>query len=534
MDLARLSCLRTASALAGAAIISALFVVIGVSSRAIAATTVSGSPGYWLVASDGGVYGFDAPLYGSMRGSHLNKPVVGMASTTDGLGYWLVASDGGVFRYGDAGFFGSTGSIRLNQPIVGMAADPATGGYWLVAADGGVFPFNAPFFGSTGNIHLNKPVVGMAATPDGKGYWLVASDGGVFPFGDARFYGSTGSMHLNKPIVGMAGDPVGGGAGAGYWLVAADGGIFRFGAAPFDGSMGGQKLNQPVVGMSAMADGGGYWLAASDGGIFTFGDAPFLGSTGSHPGPAPVVGIASTDNGYPFPPGSTGYDVSKYQCAPYGTLPPQAAISIVEIAGAINGAQNGCYTQEAAWAGSGISSYIFMNPLPNPPPPESQPTACVGNGNCEAWNFGYYWAAHWVSVSHSLGVYPNLWWLDVEYNGGWSTAASAQTQNGQVIAGAVAGLRASGVVAGIYATNLQWSQITGNTVSFPGISLWVPGASYISGQPHSAENFCNGSAGSSYAPFARGKIVLVQWGYSWPNGEYSGPPSSYDRDYACT
>ena len=37
-------------------------------------------------------------------------------------GYWLVASDGGIFSYGDAGFFGSAGSLALNRPIVGMAA----------------------------------------------------------------------------------------------------------------------------------------------------------------------------------------------------------------------------------------------------------------------------------------------------------------------------------------------------------------------------------------------------------------------------
>ena len=55
-----------------------------------------------------------------------------MAATPDGKGYWLVASDGGVFTFGDAGFFGSTGNIALNQPIVGMAATPAAKGYWLV------------------------------------------------------------------------------------------------------------------------------------------------------------------------------------------------------------------------------------------------------------------------------------------------------------------------------------------------------------------------------------------------------------------
>jgi len=44
-----------------------------------------------------------------------------MAATPDGRGYWLVASDGGIFSYGDAPFLGSTGAERLAQPIVGMA-----------------------------------------------------------------------------------------------------------------------------------------------------------------------------------------------------------------------------------------------------------------------------------------------------------------------------------------------------------------------------------------------------------------------------
>ena len=41
--------------------------------------------------------------------------------TFDGAGYWLVASDGGIFNYGDAGFSGSSGSLRLNAPVVGGA-----------------------------------------------------------------------------------------------------------------------------------------------------------------------------------------------------------------------------------------------------------------------------------------------------------------------------------------------------------------------------------------------------------------------------
>ena len=37
-------------------------------------------------------------------------------------GYWLVASDGGIYAFGDAHFDGSTGGIALAHPIVGIAA----------------------------------------------------------------------------------------------------------------------------------------------------------------------------------------------------------------------------------------------------------------------------------------------------------------------------------------------------------------------------------------------------------------------------
>jgi hypothetical protein len=210
-------------------------------------------------------------------------------------GYWLFAADGGVFTYGTAAFYGSAGNLHLNRPIVGGASTPDGRGYWLVASDGGVFTYgDAHFYGSTGGMRLNQPIVGMAATPDGKGYWLVASDGGVFTFGDAAFHGSTGSLHLNRPIVGAAATP----DGRGYWLVAADGGIFTFGDAPFLGSAGNLRLDRPVVGMASTGDGRGYWLAAADGGIFTYGDADYEGQSIDQP--APVVGITTTASGAGF------------------------------------------------------------------------------------------------------------------------------------------------------------------------------------------------------------------------------------------
>ena len=126
---------------------------------------VAPPPGYWLTASDGGLFAYGAPFEGSHGGSPLNKPIVGMASTPDGKGYWLVASDGGIFGYGDAVFSGGHGGSPLNQPIVGMASTPDGGGYWLVASDGGIFSYgDAVFQGSHGGSPLNKPIVGMATT----------------------------------------------------------------------------------------------------------------------------------------------------------------------------------------------------------------------------------------------------------------------------------------------------------------------------------------------------------------------------------
>jgi hypothetical protein len=173
---------------------------------------VSGS-GYWLGASDGGIFAFgDAAFYGSMGGQPLNAPIVGLAATPDAKGYWEVASDGGIFAFGDATFDGSMGGQHLNAPIVGIAATPgagsngaAAGGYLEVASDGGIFAFgNATFDGSMGGQSLNKPIVGLSATPDGHGYWEVASDGGIFAFGDAPFYGSTGGVALVRPVIGLA------------------------------------------------------------------------------------------------------------------------------------------------------------------------------------------------------------------------------------------------------------------------------------------------------------------------------------------
>ncbi len=88
-----------------------------------------------------------------------------MASTPTGNGYWLVATDGGIFSFGDAHFYGSTGAMHLNAPVVGMARDGSGTGYWLAGADGGVFTFgNANFTGQRGGPRARQSHVSSSSS----------------------------------------------------------------------------------------------------------------------------------------------------------------------------------------------------------------------------------------------------------------------------------------------------------------------------------------------------------------------------------
>ena len=256
----------------------------------------------------------------------------GLSLSGPASGYWLVASDGGIFTFGDAGFYGSTGRPPAEQADRRHGGHPRRQG--LLA--GGLrrrhlhLRRRRASTARPGRIHLNKPIVGMAATPDGKGYWLVASDGGIFTFGDAGFYGSTGGITSTSRSSAWPPPPTA--RATGWWpptaasspsatpastaRPAASTSTSRSWAWPppptaratgwwpptaasspsatprFFGSTGGIHLNQPIVGMAATPDGKGYWLVASDGGIFTFGDAGFFGSTGGQPLNKPIVGMA--------------------------------------------------------------------------------------------------------------------------------------------------------------------------------------------------------------------------------------------------
>jgi hypothetical protein len=223
-----------------------------------APTIVSASPAtpygpVYGVSSNGTVYlgGKEAQALYFFQVS-LNEPIVSMAVDPQSLWgswLWVLGSDGGVFSMNGGGdptpaapYLGSMGGTALNAPMVGMASTPDGNGYWLAAADGGIFAFgDAGFFGSMGGHPLNAPIVGIAGTASGQGYWLVAKDGGVFAFGDAAFHGSVGGVGLNGPIVAIAADH----SGLGYFLFGRDGGVFSFGDAPFLGSFIGASA--PIV-----------------------------------------------------------------------------------------------------------------------------------------------------------------------------------------------------------------------------------------------------------------------------------------------
>src|ERR1700684_2716115 len=89
-----------------------LGVLLAFSGLTVASATVASaatvSPGYWLVAGDGGGFTLGgAGVHGSPGGIVFARQIAGMASTPDGNGYWLAAADGDVLSFGSAGFYGS-------------------------------------------------------------------------------------------------------------------------------------------------------------------------------------------------------------------------------------------------------------------------------------------------------------------------------------------------------------------------------------------------------------------------------------------
>jgi BclA-like protein len=189
--------------------------------------------GYWLVASDGGVFTYGtAQYYGSMGGKHLNSPITGIVATTDGHGYWLVAKDGGVFSFGDATFDGSMGAATLTAPVVGMTSNSAdaigsqgpTGPVGATGVAGPQGPAGQPNYGYIYNlgaqtVAIEAPVVFDSNGPlSGFTHIAATSSIGVVSTGTYLIDFSTSGTQVNQFAVmdngtAIAGTTYGSGAG---------------------------------------------------------------------------------------------------------------------------------------------------------------------------------------------------------------------------------------------------------------------------------------------------------------------------------
>ncbi len=225
--------------------------------RPVVGITPSASrTGYWLVASDGGIFSFGtSSFYGSIPeiGLHpagsglphsLNAPIVAMVPSVTGHGYFMVASDGGVFAFGDAHFAGSCPGIGgCDGTAVSVMPDATGMGYWLVTNVGAVYAFgDATFYGAPSA--SSAPVVDAVASPDWHGYWLLHANGAVDGFGDAATMGSPlGYVNSFNPASAIF--PTA--DGKGYWVAAARGDVFSYGDAPYLGSMAAAGLNGNII-----------------------------------------------------------------------------------------------------------------------------------------------------------------------------------------------------------------------------------------------------------------------------------------------
>ena len=280
------------------ALLTALVGLVG--PTVVSAAPSAGTPtpaGFWLAASDGGVFAYGTQFYGSAGAVPLVQPVVGIAevprtqtgtSSSCCLGYWLVASDGGIFTYGSAQFYGSLGNRTLSDKIVAMAATPSGNGYWLLGRDGTVYPFGDADHAPSTHDAVPGPYVAIASTPSGNGYWLITDPGAVIPVGDARhFTVSGGAISNGKAIVGVAVH----GLGTGLWIAGSDGSTVSLGDAPVLAPAA-KKTSAPVVGIGSDL-GDGYWLALANGVVQNYGDAPPIGPQKPQALNKPAVGIST-------------------------------------------------------------------------------------------------------------------------------------------------------------------------------------------------------------------------------------------------
>lgn len=221
--------------------------------------------GYWLAATDGGVFSFNAPFYGSASGLNLSAPIVGMTPTPDRGGYWLVGADGGVFTYGDAGYYGSISGGSGGPQTVGLVPTQAGTGYWEIDADGGVFSYGAPFYGSLPGLGIHVDDV-VSVSFYGNGYCMAEANGWVHCFTSAGNVVARQMTALDihvDPATAIMGTTT----RSGFYLVDRTGDVYTFGDAVNEGHLSANPY--PILGGDAWGNAG-YRFVGADGGVFDF------------------------------------------------------------------------------------------------------------------------------------------------------------------------------------------------------------------------------------------------------------------------
>ena len=209
-------------------------------------------------ASDGGVFAFgDTGFYGSIPGlglhpagsglpNSLNAPIVGMVPSTDDGGYFMVASDGGVFAFGDAQF---AGSVPGHRRLFGCRG----GGHArrqrqrLLAGDR-----------DRQRLHLRRRPVLRAPGPHGSPSPRRCPRPTARATGSCSANGAGLRLRRRRPTSAVAAGADSAAStrpppssppptAAGYWVAVGHGAVYNFGDAPNDGGMAGTHLNGSII-----------------------------------------------------------------------------------------------------------------------------------------------------------------------------------------------------------------------------------------------------------------------------------------------
>ncbi len=232
-----------------------------------------------------------------------------------------------------------------------------------------------------------------------------------------------------------------------------------------------------------------------------------------------------------------GYDISYPQCGK--KLPTDQYFGIVGVNGGKATTTNSCLAQQLTWANqskTGSSQpkvQLYVNTA-NPGEMISQITTwptnntdetgyttnnpygvCTGlNDTACSWQYGWNRsveanldrfapaAAQVAGLNQSAAAYR--WWLDVETGNSWQSGSTeALARNTASLEGFVAYYQSKNATVGLYSTAVQWTEITGGTVStssnLNSLANWRPSGASLA----NAVSNCNAT------PLTTGGFILL-------------------------